>query len=78
METGETGIPGLLGQTVQHHVERKKEEGRDNVIILNLPMEEMIVREMTQKMTLRYVIQMLVVQVKVIIFNVQCFAIRHW
>ena len=62
METGEIGIPGLLGQTVQClvEVERKKEEGRDNVIILNLPMEEMIVREMIQKMTLRSVIQMLV------------------
>ena len=58
METGETGIPGLLGQTVQHHVERKKEEGRDNVIILSLLMVEMIVKEMAQKRTLRSVIKM--------------------
>ena len=65
METGEIGDLGVLGQTVQQHVEveRKKEEDRDNVIILNLPMVEMIVREMAQKMTLRYVIQILVVQV---------------
>ena len=65
MEPGETGIHGVLGQTVQQHVEveRKKEEDRDNVIILNLPMVEMIVREMAQKRTLRYVIQILVVQV---------------
>ena len=65
METGEIGDLGNLGQTVQNHVEveRKKEEDRDNVIILNLPMVEMIVREMAQKMTLRYVIQILVVQV---------------
>ena len=58
METGETGIPGLLGQTVQHHVERKKEEGRDNVIVLSLLMVEMIVKEMAQKRTLRSVIKM--------------------
>ena len=65
METGETGVPGDLGQTVQYlaEVEAKEEAGRDNVIILNLPMVEMIVREMAQKMTLRYVIQILVVQV---------------
>ena len=65
MESGEIGDLGVLGQTVQNHVEveRKKEEDRDNVIILNLPMVEMIVREMAQKMTLRYVIQILVVQV---------------
>ena len=62
MEPRETGIHGLLGQTVQHHVEMetKEEAWRDNVIILNLLMVEMIVREMAQKMTLRSVIQMLV------------------
>ena len=60
MEPGETGIHGVLGQTVQQHVEveRKKEEGRDNVIVLSLLMVEMIVKEMAQKRTLRSVIKM--------------------
>ena len=62
METGEAGVPGDLGQTVQYlvEVEAKEEAGRDNVIIQNLSMEEMNVREMTKKRSLRSAIQMLV------------------
>ena len=63
METGETGIPGALGQTVLQHVEveTKEEAGRENVIILNLLMVEMIVREISKRKALRPVIQMSVV-----------------
>ena len=65
METGETGVPGDLGQTVQYlvEVEAKEEAERDNVIIQNLSMEEMNVREMSKKKALRSVIQIFV-QVK--------------
>ena len=75
METGETGVPGDLGQTVQYlvEVEAKEEAGRDNVIIQNLSMEEMNVREMTKKRSLRSAIQMLV---QVIFFsNVDSFSL---
>ena len=63
MEPGETGIHGVLGQTAQHHVEveTKEEAGRDNVIILNHLMVEMIVREISKRKALRSVIQMSVV-----------------
>ena len=63
METGETGIPGALGQTVQQHVEveTKEEAGRDNVINLNRLMVEKIVREISKRKALRPVIQMSVV-----------------
>ena len=62
METGETGVPGDLGQTAQYlvEVEAKEEAERDNVIIQNLSMEEMNVREMAKKKALRSVILMLV------------------
>ena len=62
MEIGETGVPGDLGQTVQYlvEVEAKEEAERDNVIIQNLSMEEMNVRDMAKKKALRSVIQMLV------------------
>ena len=75
METGETGVPGDLGQTVQYlvEVEAKEEAGRDNVIIQNLSMEEMNVREMTKKRSLRSAIQMLV-QVIFLISNVNSFS----
>ena len=75
METGETGVPGDLGQTVQYlvEVEAKEEAERDNVIIQNLSMEEMNVREMTKKRSLRSAIQMLV-QVIFFISNVDSFS----
>ena len=49
MDNGEIGAPGDSGQTVPClvEVERKDEAGTEIVIIPNLLMEEMIVREMT-------------------------------
>ena len=75
METGDTGVPGDLGQTVQYlvEVEAKEEAERDNVIIQNLSMEEMNVREMTKKRSLRSAIQT-IVQVIFLISNVNSFS----
>ena len=62
METGENGVTGELGQTVLQFVEVETEKGaeRGNVMIQNLLMVEMIVREMIQMERLKSAIQMIV------------------